>query len=154
MTSDEKTSIPSLLKYESSDLYTVGNISKSIIVNLQNDDVRLMLKNAKDVTYVPPHRWEVMLSYLPLEFYRLIESYQTGMNEHMYDIEEFDPKYRCNPKLYAYDKYGMTNMWRPIMILNRCANITDFNFKFIRYYNIQSFSKVMSVLISRMQHDE
>ena len=57
-------------------------------------------------------------------------------------------------KFIAYDKYGITNMWRPIMILNRCANITDFNFKFIRYYNIQSFSKVMSVLISRVQHDE
>lgn len=154
MTSDEKTILPSLLKYESSDLYTIGNISKSIIVNLQNDEVTVLLNSAKDVPYIPPHRWEVILNYLPLEFYRLIESYQTTYNERMYDIEDFDPKYRCNPKRYAYDKYGMTNMWRPIMILNRCANITDFNFKFIRYYNIQSFSKVMSVLISRMQHDE
>ena len=154
MTSDEKTSIPSLLKYETSDLFTIGNISKSIIANLQNDEVQLILKNAKDVTYVPTHRWEVVLNYLPLEFYRMIETYQTSTNEHMYDVEDFDPKYLCNPKKYAYDKYGMTNMWRPIMILNRCANITDFNFKFIRYYNIQPFSKIMSVLISRMKHDE
>lgn len=155
MTSDEKTTVPSLLKYNSSDLFTIGNIAKSITVDLRNDEVRMILRNSENVPYVPPHRWEVVLNYLPLEFYRLIESYQLGNNERMYEIEDFDYKrYRCNPKKYAYDKYGITNMWRPIMILNRCANITDFNFKFIRYYNIQSFSKVMSVLISRVQHDE
>lgn len=162
MTSDEKTVIPSLLKYESSDLFTIGNISKSITVNLQNDDVRAMLNDIANrinngdelPPYIPPHRWEVVLNYLPLEFYRLIESYQLNNNERMFYVEDFNYKlYRCNPKRYAFDKYGITNMWRPIMILNRCANITDFNFKFIRYYDIKNFSKVMSVLISRMQHD-
>ena len=154
MTSDEMTSIPSLLKYESSDLFTIGNISKSTILNLQNDEVRTILRNSKNVPYVPPHRWEVILNYLPLEFYRLIESYQTSGHTQMYYTEEFDKKqYACNPKKYAYDKYQLTNMWRPIMILNRCPNITSFNFKYIRYYDMESFSEIMSVLISRMQHD-
>ena len=147
MTSDEKTNIPSLINYESSDLFTIGNISQSVTVNLQNDELLTLLRNGTNAPYIPPFKWDVVLSYLPLEFYRLIESYQSDVNEHMYDIEDFNPKYRCNPKLYAYDKYGMTNMWRPIMILNRCANITDFDFKFIRYYNIQSFSKVLSILL-------
>lgn len=162
LTSDEKTVIPSLLNYESSDLFKIGNISKSITVNLQNDEIKAMLndlyrkrKNGDELPpYIPPHRWEVVLNYLPLEFYRLIESYQLENNERMYYIEDFNQMtYACNPKKYAYDKYGITNMWRPIMILNRCANITDFNFKFIRYYDIKNFSKVMSVLISRVQHD-
>ena len=154
MTSDEKTLIPSLLKCENSDLYAIGNISKSIVLNLQNDDVRKMILNSENVPYIPPHRWEAIISYLPLEFYRLIESYNLGVGKKMFYTEEFDYKnYKCNPKKYCYDKYGMTNMWRPIMILNRCPNITEFNFRFIRYYDIENFSKIMSVLISRMQHD-
>jgi hypothetical protein len=73
----------------------------------------------------------------------------------MYRVEKFDKtKYACNPKKYAYDKYGLTNMWRPIMILNKCPTITDFDMEYIKYYDMTNFSKIMSIFISRMQHSE
>jgi hypothetical protein len=89
-------------------------------------------------------RWEAVISYLPLEFFRLIESFPD-----MYTIEKFDVKYNQNPKMCAYDRYGTTNMWRPLMILNRCPSITRFNFQFIKYYNIERLTSVLSVLIAR-----
>jgi hypothetical protein len=92
------------------------------------------------------HTWDVVISYLPLKFYRILESYPD-----MYTLEEFDEKYARNPKLCAYDRYGLTNMWRPLMILNRCPSIARFNFKFIRYYNIEKFTSVLAVLIARCQ---
>lgn len=138
MTSDEKTLIPSLIRYIRSDLFTIGNIST--LVKLELDEQQ----RVDDV--INSHVWETVISYLPLEFYRLIESYPS-----MYAVEEFDLKYARNPKLYAYEKYGTTNMWRPLMILNRCASITRFSFPFIRYYDIEKFTQILGVLIVRCQ---
>ncbi len=138
MTSDEKTLLPSLLAYIRSDLFTLENISTSVRLakeeELRVDDV------------LNEHTWDVVISYLPLKFYRILESYPD-----MYTLEEFDEKYARNPKLCAYDRYGLTNMWRPLMILNRCPSIARFNFKFIRYYNIEKFTSVLAVLIARCQ---
>lgn len=143
MTSDEKTTVPSLLSYIHSDLFTLGNISTSTILNVGTDTT----STTTDEIYVPDQRWETVITYLPLEYYRMIESYPD-----MYYVEEFNKKYIRNPKMCAYEKYGSTNMWRPLMILNRCPMISDFDFDFIRYYNITTFTKVLSVLISRQQH--
>jgi hypothetical protein len=138
LTSDEKTLIPSLIAYIRSDLFTLDNISSSVKLSqdeaaLADDDL-----NAK--------QWMSVISYLPLDFFRLIESFPD-----MYTVEKFDLKYAENPKLCAFDRYGLTNMWRPLMILNRCPSITKFNFEFIRYYNIEKFTQVLSVLIARCQ---
>jgi hypothetical protein len=92
--------------------------------------------------------WDVVVSYLPAKFYKIIDTIPD-----MVQIEEFDPKYIRNPKKCAYDKYKTTNMWRPLMILNRCPTIMDFNFKYIRYYNIEKFSNILSLLISRVQSE-
>lgn len=143
MTSDEKTLVPSLIDYINSDLFTLENISTSVI--LQNDDEN---SNSQQDDVIEP-QWEAVINLLPLRFYQIIESYPN-----MYTIEEFDTKYRSNPKLCAYDRYNTTNMWRPLMILNRCPTISRFDFKFIRYYNIKTFSRVLSVLISRVQQNE
>lgn len=143
MTSDEKTLVPSLIDYINSDLFTLENISTSVI--LQNDDEN---SNSQQDDVISP-QWEAVINLLPLRFYQIIESYPN-----MYTIEEFDTKYRSNPKLCAYDRYNTTNMWRPLMILNRCPTISRFDFKFIRYYNIKTFSRVLSVLISRVQQNE
>ena len=143
MTSDEKTLVPSLIDYINSDLFTLENISTSVI--LQNDDEN---SNSQQDD-VMASQWEAVINLLPLRFYQIIESYPN-----MYTIEEFDTKYRSNPKLCAYDRYNTTNMWRPLMILNRCPTISRFDFKFIRYYNIKTFSRVLSVLISRVQQNE
>lgn len=147
MTSDEKTTVPSLLNYIHSDLFTLGNISKSTILNVDPDEVLKI--NSKDDEYVPDQKWETIIRYLPLDYYRMIETYPG-----MYTIEEFDKKYKCNPKLCAYDKYQSTNMWRPLMILNRCPTIMDFDFEYIRYYNITTFSRLLSILITRQKHHE
>lgn len=138
MTSDEKTFVPSLLRNIKSDLYALGNISTSVKLSLDEE------KRVDDI--LNSHSWEAIISYLPLEFYHLIESYSD-----IYDIEKFDLKYARNPKRYAYDKYGTTNMWRPIMILNRCPTITRFNFQVIRCYNIEKFSSILAVLMARCQ---
>lgn len=143
MTSDEKTLVPSLIDYINSDLFTLENISTSVI--LQHDDEN---SNSQQDDVIAP-QWEAVINLLPLRFYQIIESYPN-----MYTIEEFDTKYRSNPKLCAYDRYNTTNMWRPLMILNRCPTISRFDFKFIRYYNIKTFSRVLSVLISRVQQNE
>ncbi len=143
MTSDEKTLVPSLIDYINSDLFTLENISTSVI--LQNDDEN---SNSQQDDVIAS-QWEAVINLLPLRFYQIIESYPN-----MYTIEEFDTKYRSNPKLCAYDRYNTTNMWRPLMILNRCPTISRFDFKFIRYYNIKTFSRVLSVLISRVQQNE
>ncbi len=137
MTSDEKTIIPSLINYINSDLFTLGNISSSVKLTIPND-----ADNSST-------SWESVVSYLPLKFYRLIESYQD-----IYSIEKFDNKYIRNPKMCAYERYGSTNMWRPLMILNRCPTINRFNFEFIRYYDITKFTSIVSVLMSRVQNDE
>lgn len=136
MTTDEKTLVPSLIAYIRSDLFTLENVSTSVTVSretVENDEI-----NA--------HTWDVVIKYLPLDFFRLIESYPD-----MVIVEEFDKKYIRNPKLCAYERYGLTNMWRPLMILNRCASIVDFDFPFIKYYNIERFTSLMSVLIARCQ---
>ena len=136
MTTDEKTLVPSLIAYIRSDLFTLENISTSVTVSretVENDEI-----NA--------HTWDVVIKYLPLDFFRLIESYPD-----MVIVEEFDKKYIRNPKLCAYERYGLTNMWRPLMILNRCASIVDFDFPFIKYYNVERFTSLMSVLIARCQ---
>lgn len=137
MTSDEKTLIPSLINYINSDLFTLKNIS---------NEVTLGVYHQPDGTL---DQWDTIISYLPLNFYRIIESYPD-----IYTYEEFDPKYKRNPKRCAYDKYGSTNMWRPLMILNRCPTINRFDFDFIRYYNINAFQSILSVLISRVRNNE
>ena len=110
MNSDQKTSISSLIAL---------NISSSVVLSVDDEDNMMS-------------RWETIISMLPLEFFRIIESYPN-----MITIEKFDRKYACNPKLCAYERYGMTNMWRPLMILNRCPSITRFSFSFIKYYNVK-----------------
>jgi hypothetical protein len=138
MTSDQKTLIPSLINYINSDLFTLKNISKEITLSIQNkEDPTLM------------DQWNVIVSYLPLRFYQIIESYPD-----IYTYEEFDKKYIRNPKMCAYEKYGTTNMWRPLMILNRCPTINRFDFEFIRYFDINVLTKVLSVLIARVQNNE
>ena len=139
MTSDAKTNVPSLIEYIHSDLFTLGNIATS---------TKLIIPDNTDIIGEQP-QWEAVIQYLPLEFYRLIESYPN-----MFTTEKFDKKYVRNPKLCAYERYGLTNMWRPLMILNRCPTINRFDFQFIRYYNINMFSNVLSVLISRVQNNE
>jgi hypothetical protein len=129
MTSDEKTSVRDLISLERSDLFTFQNITKSI--KLTNPDSE--------------QSWYAVTEMLPLEFYRIIEGIPN-----IYTVEKFDPKYIRNPKMCAYDRYGTTNMWRPLMILNRCPSITDFKFEYIRYFNIENFQKIISVLMSRM----
>ena len=136
MTSDEKTYVPSLLANIRSDLFTLDNISKSVRL-VQEESLRVDDElRAKE--------WEAVIGYLPLEFFRLVESYPN-----MYTLEKFDAKYAQNPKMCAYDRYGITNMWRPLMILNRCPSITRFRFNFIKYYNIEQLTSVLSVLIAR-----
>lgn len=144
MTSDVKTLVPSLIDYINSDLFTLENISSSVILQKQNDEDSNSQKDDVNAS-----QWEAVINYLPLRFYQIIESYPN-----MYTIEEFDKKYLRNPKLCAYERYETTNMWRPLMILNRCPTISRFDFKFIRYYNIKTFSRVLSVLISRVQNNE
>lgn len=134
MSSDEKTLLPSLLKYINSDLFTLNNISSSITLVKPEDDANV--------------KWNIIIDYLPLKFYRIIDSISG-----IYTIEKFDKKYRMNPKLCAYERYDTTNMWRPLMILNKCPSIMDFNFEFIRYYDIEKFTNILSVLISRVQSE-
>jgi len=143
MTSEQKTSISSLMDYINSDLYAIGNISNTTTLTVpQTEQLR--------GTYLPPNKWEIVLNYIPLEFFQLIQTYDEYGN--MINYEPFDQaKYKHNPKLYAFDKYGLTNMWRPIMILNRCPSILDFDFKIIRYFDIKNFSMLMAILISRME---
>ena len=135
MDSDVKTLMPRLLQLIRSDLFTFKNITSSVTLEAQETDI---------LDY--PAKWGVVISMLPLQFFELITSISD-----MVVIEEFDKKYIRNPKMCAYEKYGTTNMWRPLMILNKCPNIMDFDFKYIRYYNIEKFSSILSVLISRVQ---
>ena len=134
MNSEIKTLLPSLINYINSDLFTLSSISSSITLSTQ------------DESSGDKHSWDAVVSYLPLKFYRIIESYPN-----MITYEAFNKKYARNPKMCAYERYNTTNMWRPLMILNRCPSITKFDFDFIRYYNPQLFSQVLSVLISRVQ---
>lgn len=134
MNSEIKTLLPSLINYINSDLFTLSSISSSITLSTQ--------ESSED----DKHSWDAVVSYLPLKFYRIIESYPN-----MITYESFNKKYARNPKMCAYERYNTTNMWRPLMILNRCPSITKFDFDFIRYYNPQLFSQVLSVLISRVQ---
>jgi hypothetical protein len=137
MTSEIKTLMPSLINYIKSDLFTFENISSNITLEISTPDI---LEN--DMS-----KWDIVISYLPLKFFNIIESIPD-----MIITEEFDDKkYLRNPKKCAYDKYGLTNMWRPLMILNKCPRIQDFDFKFIKYYNIEKFTNILSILISRIQ---
>lgn len=147
MTSDMKSVVPSLISYIRSDLFTIDNISSSVTLSVPTDEV-------VDVGGTS-NRWDCVISYLPLEFYKIIETASissTGRTIVM--TEKFDKKYARNPKLYAYEKYGSTNMWRPLMILNRCASILEFDFEYIRYYEPATFSSLLSVLIARAKQNE
>ena len=138
MTSDQKTFIPSLLKYIDSDLFTFNNISSSVT----------LVANEPDILGQDLSKWDVVISYLPLKFFNVINDI-----DGIFTVEKFDKKYVCNPKKCAYDRYDSTNMWRPLMILNKCPTIMDFNFEWIKYYNIEKFTNILSVLISRVQSE-
>ena len=138
MTSDQKTLVPSLLKYIDSDLFTFDNISSSVT----------LVANEPDILNNDLSKWDVVVSQLPLKFFDVINDID-GIST----IEKFDPKYIRNPKKCAYERYGSTNMWRPLMWLNKCPTIMDFNFQYIRYYNIEKFTNILSVLISRVQSE-
>ena len=138
MTSDQKTLVPSLLKYIDSDLFTFDNISSSVTLVADEPDIL-----GNDIS-----KWDVVVSQLPLKFFNFINDI-SGIST----VEDFDPKYIRNPKKCAYERYGSTNMWRPLMILNKCPTIMDFNFKYIKYYNIEKFTNILSVLISRVQSE-
>lgn len=140
MDSEIKTITPSLINYINSDLFTLQNISSSVNLSTPSEIDEI----SNDVK-----KWEVVVDYLPLKFYRVIESYPD-----IYTLEKFDKKYIRNPKMCAYDRYGITNMWRPLMILNRCPSIMKFDFEYIRYFNISKFTSILSVLISRVKADE
>ena len=129
MTSDEKTLVRDLLSLERSDLFSFQNLTKSALLTNPSSE----------------QSWYAVIEMLPLEFYRIIENFPN-----MYTTETFDPKYIRNPKLCAFDRYGTTNMWRPLMILNRCPSITMFKFEFIRYFNIERLQSIMSILMARM----
>lgn len=140
MDSEIKTITPSLINYINSDLFTLQNISSSVNLSTPSEIDEI----SNDVK-----KWEVVVDYLPLKFYRVIESYPD-----IYTLEKFDKKYIRNPKMCAYERYGITNMWRPLMILNRCPSIMKFDFEYIRYFNISKFTSILSVLISRVKADE
>lgn len=142
MNSDNKTLLPSLIDNIKSDLFTLENISKSTTLAVSNVTADSSISN-EDVVEILS-KWDVVVSLLPLKFIDFIENYPD-----IYTVEPFDKKYTHNPKLCAYDKYGTTNMWRPLMCLNKCPSITRFDFEYIRYYNITVFSKILSVLIAR-----
>ena len=163
MTSEQMSTLPSLIDYINSDLFTLENISSKVkLSKLKDSNIAVSETNTVWVQYQDNEgmkqykrstseeesydQWWAVVKYLPLEFYKIIENYPN-----MYVTEEFDKKYKRNPKLFAYDKYGSTNMWRPIMILNRCPSIMEFDFPFIRYYDINQFTNVLSVLISRVK---
>lgn len=137
MTSDEKTLLPSLLNLIRSDLFTFKNITSSVTLIANEDDILGNLSG-----------WGVVISMMPLEFFDIINSI-----EDMVTIEKFDKKYIRNPKMCAYERYGTTNMWRPLMILNKCPTIMNFDFEYIRYYNIEKLSNIISVLVSRVQSE-
>lgn len=138
MTSDQKTLVPSLIKLINSDLFTFNNISSSVT----------LVANEPDIEGNDLSKWDVVISQLPLKFFDVINDID-GIST----TENFEMKYLRNPKKCAYEKYGTTNMWRPLMILNKCPTIMDFNFKFIKYYNIEKFTNILSVLISRVQSE-
>lgn len=138
LSSEEKTTVPALISYVNSDLFTLSNISSKVTLEIP-DRVDIIGQTAQ---------WETIIDYLPFKFFQVIESYPN-----MYTIENFDKKYIRNPKLCSYERYDTTNMWRPLMIINKCPDITKFDFDFIRYYNIQTFSNVLSVLIARVQNE-
>ena len=77
MDSETKTLLPSLLSYINSDLFSFSSISTSMEFN-KADDV--------DPTLID--KWAAVISYLPLKFYQVIESYPD-----MIQWEEFDKKY-------------------------------------------------------------
>lgn len=137
MTSDEKTLLPSLLNLIRSDLFTFKNITSSVTLIANEDDILGNLSG-----------WGAVVSMMPLEFFDIINSI-----EDMVTIEKFDKKYIRNPKMCAYERYGTTNMWRPLMILNKCPTIMNFDFEYIRYYNIEKLSNIISVLVSRVQSE-
>jgi hypothetical protein len=137
MTSDEKTLLPSLLNLIRSDLFTFKNITSSVTLIANEDDILGNLSG-----------WGAVISMMPLEFFDIINSM-----EDMVTIEKFDKKYIRNPKMCAYERYGTTNMWRPLMILNKCPTIMNFDFEYIRYDNIERLSSIISVLISRVQSE-
>ena len=137
MTSDEKTLLPSLLNLIRSDLFTFKNITSSVTLIANEDDILGNLSG-----------WGAVISMMPLEFFDIINSM-----EDMVTIEKFDKKYIRNPKMCAYERYGTTNMWRPLMILKKCPTIMNFDFEYIRYYNIERLSSIISVLISRVQSE-
>ena len=137
ITSAEKTLLPSLLNLIRSDLFTFKNITASVTLIANEDDILGNLSG-----------WGAVISMMPLEFFDIINSM-----EDMVTIEKFDKKYIRNPKMCAYERYGTTNMWRPLMILNKCPTIMNFDFEYIRYYNIERLSSIISVLISRVQSE-
>lgn len=155
MTSDQKTLVPSLLKYIDSDLFTFDNISSSVTLVANEPDIigeyeiNKLISEGKAVdksSYIS--KWDIVVSQLPLKFFNVINDID-GIST----LEPFDLKYVRNPKKCAFERYGSTNMWRPLMILNKCPTIMDFNFKYIRYYNIEKFTNILSVLISRVQSE-
>ena len=88
MNSEIKTLLPSLINYINSDLFTLSSISSSITLSTQ--------ESSSD----DKHSWDAVVSYLPLKFYRIIESYPN-----MITYESFNKKRKKQIAFEEYDYY-------------------------------------------------
>ena len=84
MTSDQKTLVPSLIKFINSDLFTFKNISSSVT----------LVANEPDIEGNDLSKWDVVISQLPLKFFDIINSI-----DDISTTENFDLKYVCGAQL-------------------------------------------------------
>ena len=55
-------------------------------------------------------------------------------------------KYRCNPKLMAYDVYGTTELWFLLMAANELYSVMDFDLRVVKAYRTDILQKIDRML--------
>jgi len=72
----------------------------------------------------------------------ILSKYRTELQQYLTKMELNDEqwiKYRYNPKVFAYDVYGTTEMWHMVLYANEIYSASQFNMKIVKYYDPSVF---------------
>lgn len=61
--------------------------------------------------------------------------------------EEDKRKYHYRPKTVSLDKYGTTELWSDILILNDCFNISQFTPDVLKYYDPDEYKDYLNNIL-------
>jgi hypothetical protein len=84
-----------------------------------------------------------------INFDLLLDKYMDYIENNIIEIELTDKeyeKYKFQPKLFCYERYGTIELWSSILRINNLTSLTEFNLKKLRIFNDKIFNIINEIL--------